>query len=184
MVLFLSSSAVVYCAVCRMSKSKSSYDRRSVGQFLSMSGTHLGPLTNYSSIFNYFSTVTGLLMWAPSLTRGGSAVYYCCWASPAQSFLGTYGHILHSQFWDSVSLDGQVPVFIFHKNWVVQLYTKALGYSSKSSQNYLTTDGLSASILVSGHHLGPAIIFSMELIFRHLRFLLLWGTLPGKMMDL
>jgi hypothetical protein len=47
-----------------VSKSKLYYDRRSVGQSVLVSGTHLGPATNFSpSLFNYFQTVAGLLMW-------------------------------------------------------------------------------------------------------------------------
>jgi hypothetical protein len=39
----------------RISKPKLCYDRRSVGQSVLVSGTHLGPATNFSpSSFNYF----------------------------------------------------------------------------------------------------------------------------------
>jgi hypothetical protein len=45
-------------------KSKLYYDRRSVGQSVLVSGTHLGPSTNFPpSLFNYFLTVAGLLLW-------------------------------------------------------------------------------------------------------------------------
>jgi hypothetical protein len=59
-------------------KKKLCYDRRSVGQCVLVSGTHLGPMTR----FYYCQTVTGLLTWR----EDGSVVYNCCWASPAQSF--------------------------------------------------------------------------------------------------
>jgi hypothetical protein len=39
---------------------------------------------------------------------------------------GSYDHILLFQIWDSPNLEGQVPVFIPHRNRVVQLYPKAL----------------------------------------------------------
>jgi hypothetical protein len=67
----------------------------------------------------------------------------CCWASPAQSFLGpspaglmTY---LLSQIRDSPNLEGQVPVFISSRNRVAQLYPQALAsfyVASYDSQGY------------------------------------------------
>jgi hypothetical protein len=39
----------------------------------------------------------------------------------------THDHILLSQIRDSPNLEGQVPVFISHRNRVTQLYTQALG---------------------------------------------------------
>jgi hypothetical protein len=46
------------------SKPKLYYERRSVDQSVLVSGTHLGPTTNFSrSLFNYLYTVAGLLMW-------------------------------------------------------------------------------------------------------------------------
>jgi hypothetical protein len=39
------------------------YDRRSVGQAVLVSGTHLGPATNFFSFFNYFFTATDFVMW-------------------------------------------------------------------------------------------------------------------------
>jgi hypothetical protein len=42
-----------FSVVCR--KSKSHYDRQSVDQSVLVSGTHLGPSTNFSHfLFNYF----------------------------------------------------------------------------------------------------------------------------------
>jgi hypothetical protein len=38
-------------------KSKLYYDRRSVGQSVLVTGTHLGPATNFSAFFNYIVTV-------------------------------------------------------------------------------------------------------------------------------
>jgi hypothetical protein len=48
-------------------------------------------------------------------------------------------HIILSQIWDSPNLEGQVPVFIFPRNSVIQLYPQALGplfVSSYHSQGY------------------------------------------------
>jgi hypothetical protein len=46
---------------------------RSVGQPVLVSGTHLGPATNFSlSLVDYFYTVAGLLMWgALSVEKSG-----------------------------------------------------------------------------------------------------------------
>jgi predicted solute-binding protein len=41
---------------------------------------------------------------------------------------GSRHHILLSQIWDTLNLDGQVPVFIFPKNRVARLYPQAMGY--------------------------------------------------------
>jgi hypothetical protein len=61
----------------RKSKSKSNlyYDRQSVGQSVLVSGTHLGPATNFSHIFSLiiFRQFRVCLCGAPSLTR--SLVY-------------------------------------------------------------------------------------------------------------
>jgi hypothetical protein len=46
----------------------------------------------------------------------GCVVYSCCWASGAvilgSEFCRTRGHILLSQIWDSIILEGQVPILI------------------------------------------------------------------------
>jgi hypothetical protein len=80
---------------------------------------------------------------------------------------GTHDHILLSQIRDFPTLEGQVPVFIFTRNRVSQLYFQALGsffvtsydlqgYSWTNeceniiiiaeSESYVTTDGQSASL--------------------------------------
>jgi hypothetical protein len=51
----------------------------------------------------------------------------------------TRDHILLSQIWDSTNLEGQVPVFISHRNVLAQLYLQALGsifVTSYDSQCY------------------------------------------------
>jgi hypothetical protein len=61
-----------------MSKSKLKlyYDRRSVGQAVLVSSTHLGPATNfYPSFFKYFLTVPDLMTWgSPSDEK--SSLYF------------------------------------------------------------------------------------------------------------
>jgi hypothetical protein len=51
----------------------------------------------------------------------------------------THDYILLSQIRDSPNLEGQVPVFISHRNRVAQLYPQALGslfIASCDSQGY------------------------------------------------
>jgi hypothetical protein len=61
------------------------YDRRSVGQSVLVSSTHLGLTTR----FLLLSDSCGFVDVGRSLWReDGSAVYNCCWTSPAQSFSG------------------------------------------------------------------------------------------------
>jgi hypothetical protein len=69
-----------------------------------------------------------------------SIICSCSWESPAQSFWGpefrgTHDHILLSPFWDSPNLDGQMPVFIYPRNGVAQLYLWALGSLFVASYN-------------------------------------------------
>jgi hypothetical protein len=67
------------------SKSKLCYDRRSVGQSVLVSSTHLGLKTR----FLLLSESCGFVDVGRSLWReNGSAVYNCCWSLTAQSFLG------------------------------------------------------------------------------------------------
>jgi hypothetical protein len=52
---------------------------------------------------------------------------------------GICGNGILSQIRDSPNLDSQVPIFIFHRNIVVQLYHQALGFvyvTSYTSQGY------------------------------------------------
>jgi hypothetical protein len=49
-------------------------------------------------------------------------------------FLGTHNHILRSQIWDSLNLDGQVS--ISPRNRVAQLHLQALGLKLKSRYDW------------------------------------------------
>jgi hypothetical protein len=67
------------------SKSKLYYDRQSVGQPVLVPSTHLGHTTRFLLLSDSF----GFVDVGRSLSReNGSAVYNCCWPSPAQSFSG------------------------------------------------------------------------------------------------
>jgi hypothetical protein len=70
------------------SKSKSHYDRQSVGQSVLVSGTHLGPATNFTFSFIFFLRQLWVCNFvAPSLTRGRVSNFLnnCFWAFPEQS---------------------------------------------------------------------------------------------------
>jgi hypothetical protein len=105
------------------SKSKLYYDRRSVGQSVLLSGTHLGPVTKLSIFIQLKVCSCGAL----SLTRGR-----CCSLQLLLSlvsevfvvseFLGTHYHISLSQISDSSNLEGQASAFISFWNRVAQLY--------------------------------------------------------------
>jgi hypothetical protein len=76
------------------------YDRLLVGQSVLVSGTHMGPATNFShSFFNLFYTVTGLLMWgALSDERSGRSLQLLLGIFLGSESRETREHILLSQF--------------------------------------------------------------------------------------
>jgi hypothetical protein len=62
---------IFYCLTEIVSKSELYYDFQPVGQSVLMTGTHLGPATNFSpSFFNYVRQSRVCWCGAPSLTRG------------------------------------------------------------------------------------------------------------------
>jgi hypothetical protein len=74
-----------------------------------------------------------------SLTRGWVYHLYASAVILRSESRGTHDHILLSQFGDSPNLEGQVPVFISHRNRVAQLYPQAPGshfFASYDSQGY------------------------------------------------
>jgi hypothetical protein len=109
------------------SKLKLYYDRRSVGQSVLVSGTHLGPLT----IFFSFCKIIFRQLWVcwcgtPSLTRGRVCSFQLLLGLASAVVLGsksrrTHDYILVSQIWDSPILEGPVPVFISPRSRVAQL---------------------------------------------------------------
>jgi hypothetical protein len=68
------------------SKSKLCYNWWSVSQSALVSGTHLGPMTRFSITIRQLQVC--LYVVPPLYREGGSIVYNCFWASPAQSFSG------------------------------------------------------------------------------------------------
>jgi hypothetical protein len=67
------------------SKSKLCYDRRSVGQSILVSSTHLALQTRSILLSDSCGFLdVGRFLWL----ENGSAVYNCCWSSPEQSLLG------------------------------------------------------------------------------------------------
>jgi hypothetical protein len=71
-------------------KLKLIYDRQSVGQSVLVSGTHLGPATNFFFLLEIFIGQLWVCYFvAPSLTRGWvcNLLYNCFWSLPEQSLL-------------------------------------------------------------------------------------------------
>jgi hypothetical protein len=111
------------------SKSMLCYDRRSVGQSILVSSTHLGPKTRF------FVTVRHLrVSWlgAPSLTRQVCRLKLPLALANAviltSTSRGTPDHILICQIGDSPNLEVQVPIFISPRNRVAQLYPHGTGF--------------------------------------------------------
>jgi hypothetical protein len=119
------------------------------------------PYGAHDQIFFYCQTVAVLLM-CVILSDKRIGVQFRCAAGPHQ----------HSQFpqdslpyitvsvWDSPNL---VPIFISPRNRMAQLYPRALGWLAYQSQrkSYIMTDSKSASVLVSGTHLGHSLWCSL-----------------------
>jgi hypothetical protein len=104
------------------------YDRRSVGQSVLVSVSHLEPITTFLSDDCGFLDV-GHLLWR----EDGSVIYLynCFWALPEQPPLSRSPSkltvIFYCLIWDSHNLESQVPIFISPRNRVAQLYRQALG---------------------------------------------------------
>jgi hypothetical protein len=82
---------------------KLNYDRQSVGQSVLVSGTHLGPATNFSFSLKFSLDSCGCYFVAPSLTRGRVCnlllLLVLDSAAPLGSkFRGTQDHTLLFQF--------------------------------------------------------------------------------------
>jgi hypothetical protein len=99
-------------------------DRRSVGQSVLVSGSHLGPVTR----FVLLSDIFGLrVVGRPPWREDRSVIYLYNLLSlfrPSPTELMTTPYCL---IWDSLNQEGQVPVFISLRNRVAQLYPWALG---------------------------------------------------------
>jgi hypothetical protein len=114
-------------------KSKSKIYNIRFCQSIFVSGTHLGPVTNFSSSFFFFCYFFRHLRvcWyaTPSPTRGLVCSFQLLLGLASAVFLGseseyrgTHKHILLPQFWSSPSLEGQVPVIISPTSRIAQLY--------------------------------------------------------------
>jgi hypothetical protein len=103
------------------------YDRRSAGQSVFVSNPICGPRPD----FYYCQTVAGSLMWG-ALSDERAGLSFTTTAGTRQRTLGsksrgTYDHILLSHIRGFHNLEVQVPVFIYPRNRVVQLYPRAPG---------------------------------------------------------
>jgi hypothetical protein len=117
-----------------------------------------GPVINFSFSLTFSLGSCGfVVLWRPLQREGGSVIYRCCWASLAQflSCLSLRTIFYCPNFWGSPNLEGQVPIFTSSKNWVAQLYPRALGslFASYDTQgcgggilNYLHTAKVPSTI--------------------------------------
>jgi hypothetical protein len=110
-------------------KSKLYYDRQAVGQSALLSGTHLGPVTNFFpfSIWLFFYSFGFLDVGRPLWREVGSVLFSLYRASPAQPFsdlspTGLMSIVYCLYFFRLPNQKGQVPVFISPRNTVAQLY--------------------------------------------------------------
>jgi hypothetical protein len=156
------------------------YDRQSVGQSVLVSGTHLGPATNFSFSLKF------------SLWREGGSVIYCTIASGpclGSKSRRTHGHILlshlrlpqprgpGSRIYVPREQGGPVipPITVFPFRRLSRLAGLQWRYSnppahgnilhkSKSKSHY-DVQSVGQSVLVSGAHLGTLTNFSFSLRF-------------------
>jgi hypothetical protein len=78
------------------SKSKLYLDRQSVGQSVLVSGTHLGPATNFSySLLDFFCTVSVFLCGVPSLMRRRVCTFQFLPEIASADFLRSQSHETH-----------------------------------------------------------------------------------------
>jgi hypothetical protein len=109
-------------------KSKLCYARRSVGQSVFASNTHLGLKTR----FLFLSDSCGFVDVGHPFWQENGFFFYN-YAGPRQRshsqvrVPGTHYHILLSQIRDCPNLEGQVPVFISPMNRETHLYPQELG---------------------------------------------------------
>jgi hypothetical protein len=164
-------------------KLKLNYDLQSVGQSVLVSGTRLGPVTNFSLSLK-LSTIAGLLFCSALSDERTDCNLLLLLALASAVPSGLSPTLLKTilyfpNSWDSPILEGQVPVFISPRNRVAQIYPRALGSLSVASYDsqgcgggilsrlhtgYPAKDKVKV-VLVSGAHLGPATNFSFSLKF-------------------
>jgi hypothetical protein len=86
-------------------KSKLYYDRQPVGQSVLVSGTHLGPATNFfHSLFDYFLDRFGFVdVGAPSLTRSRICAFQFLSGITSAAFLRSESHGIHESAYTCIS---------------------------------------------------------------------------------
>jgi hypothetical protein len=144
-----------FCCLLRLAGVWWSYSNSPVSVILlptvsrqsTVSGTHLGPATNFShSLFDYFLGNLGFVgVGCPLWREVGSVLFSFCRASPAQPFsdlipTGLVSTVYCLYLWDSPNLEGQVLVFIPPRKRVGQLYPRVLGLTHLRSRSHITTE--------------------------------------------
>jgi hypothetical protein len=110
------------------SKSKLCYDRWYVGQSVLVSSTHPELTTRFLLLSDSCGFVdVGRSLWRERVCRLQLLLVLASAVILGSESRGTRDHILLSQIRVSPNLEGQIPVFIYPRNRVVQLYPQALG---------------------------------------------------------
>jgi hypothetical protein len=99
-------------------KLKLIYIRQSVSQSVLVSGTHLGPVTNFSFSLKFPSHSCGfVILKRPLWQEDGSVIclYNCFWALPEQSLLVKLGvdHLYDWFYWDATLTTQKMCLIIF-----------------------------------------------------------------------
>jgi hypothetical protein len=98
-----------------------------------------GPVTNFSfSLKLSLDSCVFVILWRPLWREDGSVIYCCYLASPEHCISVVSPAELNTIFYcpnflDSPNLENQVPVFIFPRDKVAELYPRALGTLSVAS---------------------------------------------------
>jgi hypothetical protein len=115
-------------------KLKLIYDRQSVGQSVLVSGTHLGPVTNFSFSLKFPLDNCVCYFVAPSLTRGRvcNLLFSCFWALPEHSWaeVPQYSRPYFTVLSETPpTWRARFPYLYPPRNRMAQLYPWALGLS-------------------------------------------------------
>jgi hypothetical protein len=118
-----------------------------------VSGSQLGPLTNFSFLLKFaLDNYRCVTLCRPLWRENGSLLYNCFWALPEQSHLGRNPAELTALFycliWNAPNLANQVPLIISPRNRVAQLYPRAFGSLSVASYE---SQGIGGGILTRIH---------------------------------
>jgi hypothetical protein len=139
------------------------YHRRSIGQSVLVSSTHLGLTTRIlflSDSYGFVDVGRSLSLTKERVYRLQLLLVLASEVILGSESRGTRDHILLSQIRDSPKLKGQVPVCIFPRNRVTRLYPQALGSIFAASYDSHGYDGGIIIRLHAGSNLNSSVYSS------------------------